>query len=110
NFISVIREPGFYTYAACGALSLAGLLTYVSGSPLLFMEVFSVGEKVYGWIFALLSIGLIGSSQLNSLFLRKYTSQQLVTKALIFQCAVAILLMAGTWLNALGLYETITLI
>ena len=110
NFISVIREPRFYTYAACGALSLAGLLTYVSGSPLLFMEVFNVGEKIYGWIFALLSVGLIGSSQLNSLFLKKYTSQQLVTTALIFQCLVAFLLMTGTWFNVLGLYATITLI
>lgn len=110
NFISVLKEPRFYTYAACGALSLAGLLTYVSGSPLLFMEVFHVEEKIYGWIFAILSVGLIGASQVNSYMLRKYTSEQLIRTALVFQCLVALSLFAGTWYHVLPLVPTIILI
>ncbi len=110
NFLLVIKEPQFYTYASCGAVALTGLLTYVSGSPLLFMEVFNVGEKVYGWIFAILSVGLIGSSQLNSALLSKYSSRQLISTALLFQCAISGLLLAGTYFNFLGLYPTICLI
>jgi len=106
----VLREPRFYTYAACGAVSLAGLLTYVSGSPLLFMEVFAVGEKIYGWIFALLSVGLIGSSQLNSIMIRRYSSHQLIRTAFIFQLIVALALVAGTAFELLGLYGTIACI
>jgi MFS transporter, DHA1 family, multidrug resistance protein len=110
NFAQVLREPKFYTYAACGAVVLTGLITYVAGSPLLFMEIFDVGEKIYGWIFAVLSVGLIGASQLNSALLKKFNSEQLINAALIFQAVVSLILLAGTYYNALGLYPTIILI
>ena len=83
NFWAVLREPQFCTYAFTGAIAFAGLFAYVSGSPLVFMEVFHTDEKVYGWIFAFLSVGFIGSSQLNTLFLRKFKSEQIVKAALI---------------------------
>jgi hypothetical protein len=57
NFLAVVKEPQFYTYSLTGAIAFAGLFAYVSGSPLVFMEVFHTDEKVYGWIFAFLSIG-----------------------------------------------------
>ena len=107
NFLSVAKIPVFYTYSLCGALSFAGLLAYVSGSPLLFMEIFSVSEKEYGWIFAFLSIGLIGASQVNSLLLNKFPSNQIIFVALIGQSVIAFVLMLGTWQGWLGLYETI---
>ena len=83
NFWNVLREPQFYTYSFTGSIAFAGLFAYVAGSPLVFMEVFHTDEKVYGWIFAFLSVGFIGSSQLNTLFLRKYKSEQIVNLALI---------------------------
>jgi MFS transporter, DHA1 family, multidrug resistance protein len=110
NFYAVIREPGFYTYALSGAVSFAGLLAYVAGSPLLFMEIFRVNEKQYGWIFAFLSIGLIGASQVNTILLKRYRSQQIIKTALIFQTAIAFVLLAGMGLGVLGLFGTIALL
>ena len=100
NFWAVLREPQFYTYALTGAIAFAGLFAYVSGSPLVFMEVFHTGEKVYGWIFAFLSVGFIGSSQLNTLFLRRFKSEQIVGFALICQVIVGLLFLAAA-LNGL---------
>jgi len=110
NFYAVIREPQFYTYALSGAVSFAGLLAYVAGSPLLFMEIFRVNEKQYGWIFAFLSIGLIGASQVNTYLLRKYRSQQIIQVALICQMSIAFALLIGVGLNLLGLFGTIGLL
>lgn len=110
NFYAVIREPQFYTYALSGAVSFAGLLAYVAGSPLLFMEIFRVNEKQYGWIFAFLSIGLIGASQVNTFLLRKYRSQQIIKVALICQTAIAFALLTGMGLGLLGLFGTIALL
>jgi DHA1 family bicyclomycin/chloramphenicol resistance-like MFS transporter len=107
NFLAVAKIPTFYIYSLCGAFSFAGLLAYVSGSPLLFMEIFKVSEKEYGWIFAFLSIGLIGASQVNSLLLRRFQSKEIVFVALVCQSLIALLLMLGTWNNALSLAETI---
>jgi DHA1 family bicyclomycin/chloramphenicol resistance-like MFS transporter len=94
NFWQVLREPQFYTYAFTGAIAFSGLFAYVSGSPILFMEVFRTNEKEYGWIFAFLSVGFIGSSQLNTLLLRHYKSEQVVFVALLGQALVALLFLA----------------
>lgn len=107
NFWSVIREPQFYTYAFTGAVAFSGLFAYVAGSPLVFMEVFKVDGKVYGWIFAILSVGFIGASQVNTLLLRKYKSEQIVFVALICQALTGILFLTGTLNGWLGLYGTI---
>ncbi|WP_215234481.1 multidrug effflux MFS transporter [Dyadobacter linearis] len=90
NFLAVIREPQFYTYSITGAVAFAGLFAYVAGSPIVFMEVFHTDEKVYGWIFAFLSVGFIGSSQLNTFFLRRFSSEQVVNAALICQVIIGI--------------------
>ncbi|KAA5548804.1 multidrug effflux MFS transporter [Adhaeribacter rhizoryzae] len=110
NFYAVIREPSFYTYALAGAVSFAGLLAYVAGSPLLFMEIFGVNEKQYGWIFAFLSIGLIGASQVNTFLLKRYRSQTIIKTALICQTLIAFALLGGMSLNILGLAGTVALL
>jgi DHA1 family bicyclomycin/chloramphenicol resistance-like MFS transporter len=110
NFYTVLREPGFYTYALSGAVSFAGLLAYVAGSPLLFMEIFGVNEKQYGWIFAFLSVGLIGASQVNTFLLRRYRSQQIIRTALLCQTAIAFALLIGMSISLLGLFGTIALL
>ncbi|MFD3003341.1 multidrug effflux MFS transporter [Pontibacter toksunensis] len=110
KFGMVLKEPHFYTYALSGAVSFAGLLAYVSGSPLLFMEIFQVNEKEYGWIFAFLSIGLIGASQVNSMMLRRYRSEQIIVTALICQLFIGAVLLLGTMYGWLGLFSTIACI
>jgi MFS transporter, DHA1 family, multidrug resistance protein len=102
NFWQVFREPQFYTYAFTSAIAFSGLFAYVSGSPVLFMEVFHTNEKEYGWIFAFLSVGLIGASQLNTLLLRRYRSEQIIYVALIGQVLIALTFLVvalGGWLT-----------
>lgn len=102
NFWHVLREPQFYTYAFTSAIAFSGLFAYVSGSPMLFMDVFHTDEKVYGWIFAFLSVGFIGSSQVNTLLLRRYKSEQIVNVALVGQVIIALTFLFAAlagWLN-----------
>ena len=90
NFASVLKEPQFYTYALAGAFAFAGLLVYIAASPIIFMDVFKVGAKTYGGIFALLSIGLIGGSQINLLLTRRFESERIFQVALLCQCVVSV--------------------
>lgn len=107
NFLKVLREPQFYTYAFTGAIAFAGLFAYVSGSPIVFMEVFKTSDKEYGWIFAFLSVGFIGSSQVNTILLKKYSSQQLIKWALLGQMIVGALFLAVALSSYLTLPITI---
>jgi len=107
SFLSVLKEPQFYTYAFTGAVASAGLYAYIAGSPYVFMELFHVNEKQYGWIFALIAMGLIGASQLNSVLLKAYESRQIIKAALICQSITGILLFIGTASGWLDLFSTI---
>ena len=78
SFLSVFLTPQFYTYCLTGGIAFTGLFAYVAGSPIVFMNVYGVSQKTYGWIFAMLSIGFIGSSQLNNLLLKKFKSHQIL--------------------------------
>jgi MFS transporter, DHA1 family, multidrug resistance protein len=91
SFLAVFTNPRFYTYCLTGSLAFTGLFAYVAGSPVVFMNVFGVSQKAYGWIFALLSVGFIGSSQLNNLLLKRFNSQQILRFILICYLALAIL-------------------
>jgi MFS transporter, DHA1 family, multidrug resistance protein len=110
TFRSVLKEPQFYTYALAGGVSSAGLFAYLSGSPFVFMKLYGVTGHQYGQIFALIAAGLIGSSQLNNFFLKKYSSKQLMTTLMIFQAVIGGTLAMGTVTGFLGLYGTIFLI
>jgi DHA1 family bicyclomycin/chloramphenicol resistance-like MFS transporter len=110
NFIIVLKDPSFYTYALISAITFSGLFAYVSSSPIVFMDIYKVSETGYGWIFALLSVFFIGFSQINSFILKWFTSKKIVFWALIIQCLVSVLFLAAALNNILNLYTTILFI
>lgn len=110
SFLLVFKEPQFYTYALTGSFAFAGLFVYVSASPLVFMEVFKVSTKTYGWIFAGLSIGFIGSSQVNNLLMKRYKSEQIIFTSLVVQLIVTIIFVIGAIYGWFGLGGTIFMI
>ncbi|MGN6617225.1 MAG: Bcr/CflA family multidrug efflux MFS transporter [Ilyomonas sp.] len=110
SFFAVLKEPQFYTYALTGSLASSGLYAYIAGSPFVFMELYKVTEQQYGWIFALIAVGLIVSSQLNTVMLRRYKSEQIIRIALLCQTLTGVALLIGALTNWLGLFSSIALI
>ena len=110
SFLSVLTVPQFYTYAITSSLAFAGLFAYVAGSPAVFMEYFHVNGKVYGWIFAFLSIAFIGSSQLNNVLLKYFRSERIVIVALIGQAIVAVFYLIESYNGWFGLSGTLAMI
>ena len=110
SFLEIIKVPQFYTYAFTGSIAAAGLYAYIAGSPHVFMELYHVTGEQYGWIFAIIAGGLIGSSQVNTLMLRKYTSEQIIRIALLCQSIAGITLFIGTIFHFVGLFSSIFLI
>jgi DHA1 family bicyclomycin/chloramphenicol resistance-like MFS transporter len=110
GFASILKHPQFILYAISGAVASAGLYAFISGSPYVFLEIFKTTEQHYGWGFAFVASGLIGSSQLNSLFLKRYTSQQIIKVALLSQSVIAILLVSIALLGLSELYSTLILV
>ncbi|MBC7466123.1 MAG: multidrug effflux MFS transporter [Bdellovibrio sp.] len=89
NYLTVLKIPPFYTYTFTGAIAFCGLFAYVAGSPMVFMDIYQLDAKTFGWIFAFLSVGFISASQVNSFLLRRFESQQIAMTALIVQTMTA---------------------
>jgi DHA1 family bicyclomycin/chloramphenicol resistance-like MFS transporter len=88
-FLSILSEPRFFTYAVAGALSFSGLFAYLASSPVIFLNIFPLGPKLYGAVFALLASGMIGASQVNIFLMRKFRSEDLFSWALIAQTVIS---------------------
>jgi DHA1 family bicyclomycin/chloramphenicol resistance-like MFS transporter len=113
NFLLVVRNPQFYAYAFAGSLAFCGLFAYVAGSPLVFMDVFGLSKKEYGWIFAGLSVGFIGSSQINSMLIKRFKSEQIIRVALTGQVIFGTVFLIGAingWYNLAGTLVMIFLV
>ena len=95
DFRSILLHPSFYIFSLAGTFSFAGLFVYVAGSPAIFMDEFHVNASTYGGIFALLSIGFIGGSQLNHLLTRKYSEESIFQATLIVQVITGALYFMG---------------
>lgn len=110
NFAGIIIQPQFYIYALTGAVAASGMYAYISGSPQVFIELFGVNEKQYGWIFAIIAIGIIGSSQINTFALRRYHSEKIIQIAVTSQSIIAVVLAGTVYFTGGELYTTILLI
>ncbi len=73
------------------------------------MNLYGVSEKQYGLIFSVIVAGLIGSSQLNNIILKKYNSVQIIKAVFFSQSALGLILIAGIALDLWGFTLTIIL-
>lgn len=110
GFLQVWKTPQFYTYALTGAIAASGLYAYLSGAPFVFMKLYHVSEKEFGWIFTIAAMGLISASQLNTVLLRRYSSAEITFWALICQSVAGIAFLVGSLFGWLELYSTIAII
>jgi DHA1 family bicyclomycin/chloramphenicol resistance-like MFS transporter len=96
NFWSVFKHPQFYTYAITNGTASGAQYAYLAGSSYVFISYYHVDEKHFGYIFAFIAAGLIGCSQLNSLVLRRFTSEKVMKTALTIQSMIGVALFALT--------------
>lgn len=107
NYRTVLAESYFLTYAVLGGIGFAGLFAHIASSPGVFIEHFGLTQKQYGLLFAFLASGLIATSQVNTLLLKKYKSEEIITGSLILQILFAGILLLVSALSLDNLWLTI---
>ena len=110
GFKEILKDRQFSTYVFAGSFSFAGLFVYIAGSPTMFMEGFKVSAQVYGFIFAVLAVGMIGGGQLNLLLTKKYSSSQIFKTALFLQVIMSTVFMLGVYNNVFDLVNTVIIL
>lgn len=109
NFYSVIRNPQFLIYTVAGGLATAAPFAYIAGSSDVFMIQYGLSEQQYGWVFALLAFAMIGSTQLNHILLKKFTSPAIIKFTLVYQSFFGVLLVLGTYYQWYSIYALIAI-
>ena len=72
GYWEVLSNKQFLLYGLAGSLSMAGLFTYISGSPFVLMKIFGFDETTYGWVFGINASFFIIGSQINGIILKKH--------------------------------------
>lgn len=109
GFWKIFKNPQFLTYTLAGAFSFAGLLGFVAGSPILFMDGFHMGAKAFGMVFAVLVMGFIGGNQVNVFLLRRFHSRRIFLFAVVLQVLVGLFFFIGTRGGLFDLKSTMVL-
>lgn len=109
SYGKVLQNRQFLVYMLIGGIAGAAPFAYIASSADVFMNLYGLSEHEFGWIFGILAFAMIGSTQLNHILLRKYTSQQIINFSLHYQVITALVLVMGVYLSWFNLYSLIAL-
>jgi DHA1 family bicyclomycin/chloramphenicol resistance-like MFS transporter len=107
TYISILKKPQFLTFVLAGAFAFSTLFIYIAGAPIILMEVYGMKSQTFGIIFAVLSTGFIGGSQVNILLLKRFSSRQIFRITIMSQALLALVFLLGVSLGWYGEIGTI---
>lgn len=107
DYIRIIRNPWFLKYSLAGSLAYAGLFAYISGASFLYMDQLDFSQQEFGRTFGINAGGYILGAQINSLFLRRWSSTLVSRRTIFVQTIVAAVTVTGFFIPSLFTYMTI---
>ncbi|ATC64235.1 Bcr/CflA family drug resistance efflux transporter [Nibricoccus aquaticus] len=106
----LLRDRRFLPLALAAGCTLGVILTYLSGSSFVFMEMYGLSAQQYAYVFGLNAVGLIAASQINQQLLKRYTSRQVLSVAFVVNAIAGLALLALGATGAGGMWGLIALL
>lgn len=103
GFQTVLTHPESLRYALTACFSYAGMFAYISGSPLVVMEVFHVPKEQFGYYFALTAAALMVGATANRALLARHVPEVLLRRGVMTVLAGGLAMGALGWLRWGGL-------
>ena len=100
QYASLFKDRVFIGHALTGGIAMAGMFSYIAGSPFVFIKLYGVPAEHYGWLFGTNAAGFILVAQVNARMLRKFGP------ALLLSRAVWVYLAAGLIVLGISLLRT----
>lgn len=95
NYGKVLRHRAALGYILCGAMTTASMFAFISGSPLVYIEIFGVAPEHYGLLFGLNIVLMMILTFANSRLVKHLGSDRLLQLGLTVSALAAIGLMAN---------------
>jgi DHA1 family bicyclomycin/chloramphenicol resistance-like MFS transporter len=89
----LLLDRTYICYVLSGALIFAGLLTYVSGAPYVFIELFHVSPERFGLYFGVNACGILAASQTNRWLATRVEARRIVSVVLSVAMTASLVLL-----------------
>jgi MFS transporter, DHA1 family, multidrug resistance protein len=93
----LVRDRRFMGHALAGALIFAGLLGYISGSPVVFIELFDVPPQQFGIFFGINAVGIMIASQTNRWLVGRVETHRIVKIVLVVAMTAGVVLVLDAY-------------
>ena len=99
QYRSLLGDRIFLGHALTGGIAMAGMFSYIAGSPFVFIKLYGVPAEHYGWLFGTNAAGFILIAQLNARLVGKRGPAFLLSRTIWIYLAAALVLLAVTGLR-----------
>lgn len=96
---NIFKDRNFLGYAFAGGAAQAGLFAYITGSSFVFIDLFGIPAKSFGWVFGSNAIGLIACSQINARLLKRVSYEAILNKIFVVIAALGLVLLAAAYFD-----------
>ena len=111
DLLSSKRLMGYTLVSACNG---ATLFSYIATAPDLVIDIWGFSQREFGLIFAVIAVGVVGSSQVNRRLLLRHAPDRILAVACVFAVVfgaallAAAVLDASKWVIMAGLFAVLT--
>jgi len=90
----LLKDRVFIGHALTGGIAIAGMFSYIAGSPFVFIKLYGVPAEHYGWLFGSNAAGFILVAQINARLLARRGPAFLLRRAVWVYLASGLTLLA----------------
>jgi DHA1 family bicyclomycin/chloramphenicol resistance-like MFS transporter len=93
QYANLFKDRVFIGHALTGGIAMAGMFSYIAGSPFVFIKLYGVPAEHYGWLFGTNAAGFILVAQVNARMLRKFGPAWLLSRAVWVYLAAGLIVL-----------------
>jgi DHA1 family bicyclomycin/chloramphenicol resistance-like MFS transporter len=95
----LLRDPHFVGYMVAGGAVFGASFTYITGTPLVYMEYFHVSPQFFGVLFGINIVGMAAMTMFNSRRVGQIGPYRLMRTGIVGCAIVTTVLCATVWLG-----------
>lgn len=95
----LLSDKVYLGHALTGGIAIAGMFSYIAGSPFVFIKLYGVPAEHFGWLFGVNAAGFILVAQINARLLSRRGPAFLLTRTVWLYLAAGLVLLAVSALH-----------
>lgn len=103
EYIEISKNKTFMGYALLGGFCMAAMFAYITSSPFVFMEFFSLSVEEHGFLFGANAFSFIVAAQVNARLVNKLSAKHLIQIPVIIMAICGVVLFVNSFFEIGGL-------